>query len=106
MIARSDRVTVVITGTIQPGQRDVAQAALQTVIPLVIANEPACHGIRVHEDPRDPHRLLIVEVWDSVEAFTGPHMETPHQKAFFAKAQEFLAGPADFAFWRETFSLP
>jgi quinol monooxygenase YgiN len=106
MKAHSDSITVVITGTIKPDKLDVAHTALQTVIPLVIANEPACHGVRVHEDPTDRHRLLIVEVWDSIEAFTGPHMQTPHQQAFFEQAQEFLAGPPDFAFWRETFSAP
>ena len=99
-------VTVVVTGRIKPDKLDVARAALETVIPQVIAKEPACHGIRVHEDPNDPCRLLIIELWDSIEAFTGPHMQTPHQKAFFAQAQTFLDGEPDFAFWRETFAAP
>ncbi len=106
MAPPADAVTVVITGTIKAGRLDAAHAALRTVIQQVIAHEPACHGIRVHEDPNDPHRLLIVEIWNSVEAFTGPHMETPHQKAFFAQAQEFLDGAADFTFWRQTFVAP
>ncbi len=99
-------VTVVITGKIKPDKLDLARTALEAVIPEVIAKEPACHGIRVHEDPNDPCRLLIIEKWDSVEDFTGPHMQTPHQKAFFAKAQLFLDGDADFTFWRETFTAP
>jgi quinol monooxygenase YgiN len=99
-------VTVVITGKIKPDKRDLARAAFEAVIPEVIAKEPACHGIRLHEDPNDPCRLLIIEHWDSVEAFTGPHMQTPHQKAFFAQAQVFLDGEPDFTFWRETFAAP
>jgi quinol monooxygenase YgiN len=99
-------VTVVITGTVKPDRLEQARAALREVIALVIANEPACHGIRVHEDPDDPCRLLIIEQWDSVEAFTGPHMQAPHQQAFFAKAQAFLDGAADFTFWRETLVAP
>lgn len=99
-------VTVVITGKIKPDKRDLARAAFEAVIPKVIAKEPACHGIRVHEDPNDPCRLLIIEQWDSVEAFTGPHMQTPHQKAFFEQAQVFLDGEPDFTFWRETFAAP
>lgn len=103
---RHSAVTVVITGRIRPEKLELARAALAAVVPEVIAKEPACHGIRVHEDPDDPCRLLIIEQWDSVEAFTGPHMQTPHQKAFFAQAQEFLDGEADFTFWRETFAAP
>lgn len=99
-------VTVVITGKIKPDKLDLARAALETVIPEVIAKEPACRGIRLHEDPNDTCRLLIIEHWDSVEAFTGPHMRTPHQKAFFEQAQVFLDGEADFTFWRETFAAP
>lgn len=99
-------VTVVITGKIKPDKRDLARAAFEAVIPEVIANEPACHGIRLHEDPNDACRLLVIEQWDSVEAFTGPHMQTPHQKAFFEQAQAFLDGEPDFAFWRETFAAP
>jgi quinol monooxygenase YgiN len=106
MEQRIQAVTVVITGTVKPDKLEQARAALREVIPLVIANEPACHGIRVHEDPDDPCRLLIIERWDSVEAFTGPHMQAPHQQAFFAKAQDFLDGAADFAFWRETLAAP
>lgn len=99
-------VTVVATGKIKPGKLDIARAALEAVIPEVIAKEPACHGIRVHEDPNDPCRLLIIELWDSIEAFTGPHMQTPHQKAFFAQAQTFLDGEPEFTFWRETLAAP
>lgn len=99
-------ITVVITGRVRPDRLDLARAALEAVIPQVIANEPACRGIRVHEDPEDPCRLLIIEQWESVEAFTGPHMQTPHQQAFFAQAQEFLDGEPTFTFWRETIAAP
>lgn len=54
-------VTVVVSGKIKPDKLDIARAALEAVIPQVIAKEPACHGIRVHEDPSDPCRMLIIE---------------------------------------------
>jgi quinol monooxygenase YgiN len=94
-------VTVVITCTIRPDQLETARRELEAVIKTVMANEPACHGIRVHEDPKKPERLLIVEHWDSEETFSGPHMQTPHMQAFLAKAEGFLDGVADFGFWRE-----
>lgn len=95
-------VTVVVTCKIKPELLADARQALEAVIRQVMANEPACRGIRVHEDPRLPQRWLIVEQWDSEEAFTGPHMQQPHMLAFLKTAETFLEGPADFAFWRET----
>lgn len=95
-------VTVVITCTIKPHMLSNARQALEAVIRQVMAHEPACRGILVHEDPRRPQRWLIVERWDSEEEFTGPHMQQPHMQAFMKTAESFLEGPADFAFWRQT----
>jgi quinol monooxygenase YgiN len=94
-------VTVVITCAIKPDELATARRELAAIIKTVLANEPACHGIRVHEDPRNPQRLLIIEHWDSEEIFTGAHMQTPHMQSFLKKAEGFLDGVAEFAFWRE-----
>ena len=93
--------TVVITCAIRNDKLDTARREIEAVIQIVMANEPACQGIRVHEDPQHPERLLIVEQWDSEEVFRGPHMETPHMQTFLKKAEAFLDGEAQFAFWRE-----
>ena len=98
----ADPVTVVITCSIKPDQLAMARRELETVIGIVMATEPACRGIRVHEDPEDPRRWLIVERWESKAVFTGPHMQMPHMQAFLKTAEEFLDGAADFAFWHET----
>ena len=94
-------VTVVITCAIKPQMVDIARQELEAVIKTVMANESACHGIRVLVDSKAPHRLLIIEQWDSEEVFSGPHMQTPHMQAFLRTAQTFLEGAADFGFWRE-----
>jgi len=99
-------VTVVITCTLKPGLVDHARRELASVISTVMSDEPACRGIRVHADPQAPHRLLIIEQWDSVEAFTGPHMQTDHMKAFLKTAESFLDAPADFTFWNEILTAP
>lgn len=101
MNQQPDPVTVVISCAIQPDKVDLARRELQAVIKLVMARESACHGIRVLVDPKAPQRLLIIEQWDSEEAFNGPHMQTPHMQAFLKTAQTFLDGAADFSFWRE-----
>src|SRR5437763_1637640 len=102
MKADSSWVTVVITCSIKPDKVEAARRELESVIQTVIATEPACGGIRVHEDPKDPRRLLIIERWESEDAFTGAHVQTPHMQTFMKTAEAFLDGPADFGFWRET----
>ena len=101
MNANPRPVTVVITCAIKPDKLATAKRELEAIVKIVMANEPACHGIRVHDDPKNPQRLLIVEDWDSEEIFTGPHMQMPHMQSFLKKAEEFLDGAAEFSFWRE-----
>lgn len=101
MNTHSKEVTVVITCAIKPDKMEMAWRELSEVIALVLANEPACFGIRVHDDPRNPQHLLIIEHWESEEVFTGPHMQMPYMKTFLETAQEFLQGTAEFRFWRE-----
>src|SRR3954469_11286170 len=99
-------VTVVITCAIRPDQLQTAREELEVVIKIVMANEPACHGITVHEDPRNPQRLMIIERWESEEIFTGPPMQTRPMRAFLKRAEAFLDGVADLGFWRETVRYP
>ena len=94
-------VTVVITCAIRPDKLETARQELEAIIQIVMANEPPCHGIRVHEDPKKPERLLIIEDWDSEEIFTGSHMQTPHMQTFLKRAEGFLDSAAEFGFWRE-----
>jgi quinol monooxygenase YgiN len=101
MDASPQPVTVVITCAILPGKLETARRELEAVIKTVMGSESPCRGIRVHDDPKNPQRLLIIEDWDSEEIFTGPHMQTPHMQAFLKKAEGFLDGVAEFGFWRE-----
>lgn len=99
MRTSSDLTTVVITCRIQPGRSELARREFSAIIKTVVSDEAACHGIDLHLDPEDPNRLLLIEYWDSKEAFTGPHMQTPHMQAFLQRSQEFLAGAPEFGFW-------
>jgi quinol monooxygenase YgiN len=94
-------VTVVITCAIRPEQLEAAKRELAAIIEIVMAKEPACRGIRVHEDSKNPQRLMIIENWDSEEIFSGPHMQTAHMQTFLKKAEEFLDGVAEFSFWHQ-----
>jgi quinol monooxygenase YgiN len=91
----------VILCTIRNGKMEVAMRELRSVINIVLQKEEACHDIRVHEDPQNDQKLLIIEHWDNKEVFLGPHMQTPHMVEFLKIAESFLEGNADFSFWEE-----
>ena len=95
-------VTVTIKCRIKLEALDAAWRELKAVTAVVMEREPACGGIRVHEDPKDPQRWLIIEQWESEEIFSGPHLQTPHMQSFLKKAESFLEDAAEFEFWRET----
>ncbi len=101
MIPTTQSVTVLIACPIAPEKVDVARREFTDIIATVVAKEAACHGIRLQQDIDDPYRLLLIEEWDSKEAFTGPHMQTVHMQAFLQRAQGFLAGAPEFRFGRE-----
>ena len=94
-------VTVLIEYRALPGQVERAVAELERLLAVVVEQEPDCFGIRLLEDPAEPERILLVELWSSREAYLGPHFETAHLQAFIAGAAAFFAGPPEIQFWRE-----
>lgn len=96
-----EMATILITYQAQPGRAAQAREALDALIAIVVAEEPACLGIRLHQDSADPHRLLLIEHWTDAATFTGPHMQTPHLQAFIREAGAFLAGPPEITFWQD-----
>ncbi len=94
-------VTVVITYRAQPGKGAAARAALAPLIKTVLAEEPDCLGITTLQDAADDTRFLLYERWTSQAAYTGPHMQTPHIRAFIQGAAAIFAGPPDISFWND-----
>jgi quinol monooxygenase YgiN len=92
-------VTVMIRYQAQPGQGETARRELASLIATVVAQEPACLGIRMLQDADDDTRFLLVERWTDRAAYTGAHMQTPHIQAFIRQAPAFMAGPPVITFW-------
>lgn len=93
---------IVITYQTFPHTIETGHQALADLIKLVRARETDCLGITMHRDTSDPTRLLLWEEWTTEAAFKGPHMETPHLKAFQARIPELFVGPPVASYWRET----
>jgi len=91
---------VIIKYQSQPGKEAAARAALENIAAQVLAGEPDCLGIEILEEVGAPGCFLLHERWTSQDAYTGPHFQTPHLKAFIAQAPAAFAGPPDITFWR------
>lgn len=92
-------VTVLIVYQVQPGKEKAGLDALASLVATVVAEEPACLGITIHQDASDPARILLLEEWVDKASYVGPHMQTPHLRAFIEKAPGLFAGPPDISFW-------
>jgi len=95
----ADPIVVLISFQIQRGRESLATQVMTSLIATVRREEPACSGITMIRDAADPTRVLLYELWPDRESYMGPHMETPHIKAFKAQADELFAGPPEITFW-------
>lgn len=93
-------VTVVIEYRAQADKVARAVDELDRLVATVVATEADCSGIELLQDAADPTRLLLVERWSSREAYLGPHFETPHLKAFIARAPELFDAAPSIRFWK------
>jgi quinol monooxygenase YgiN len=97
-----DPVTILIHYRARAGKAEEAHDALAALIEIVVQQEDGCLGIQMHQGSDDPHAILLVEYWTDAATFTGPHMDTPHLRAFRERAPELFEGPPQTSFWRET----
>lgn len=91
-------VIVLIEYRALPGRETVARQELARLVAIVLEKEPDCSGIEVLRDQDDGTRIVLYERWSSREAYTGPHMRTPHILDFIARAPDFMAGPPTITF--------
>jgi len=94
-----DPIVVLIAFKIQPGKDSQALQVMTSLISTVRREEPACAGITMLRDAADPTRVLLYELWPDRDSYMGPHMETPHIKAFKAQAGELFSGAPEITFW-------
>jgi quinol monooxygenase YgiN len=74
----------------KPGQEELLTSALRELVGPS-REEAGCILYDVCAVKDEPGKLLVLEEWESQEAL-DEHMQTPHFKAFLAKAGDALAG--------------
>ena len=95
----ADPIVVLIEFRIRPGTESLATQVMTSLIATVRREEPACSGITMIRDAADPSRILLYELWPDRYSYMGPHMETPHIKAFKAKGGELFTDAPHISFW-------
>jgi quinol monooxygenase YgiN len=95
----SKGVTVLANLRARPNMAAVAHRELIIIIAKIVATEPACLSIRLHQDVDDETRFFLCERWTSREAYTRLHMQASHVQAFLERAPAFLDGPPSITFW-------
>jgi quinol monooxygenase YgiN len=86
---------IICTGylTLDPAQRDAAEAAIAKVVAATTA-EPGNLEYRYSADLADPNRINIFEAWAD-EAAMNEHMGTDHLAEFLGTIGGCLGGPAE-----------
>lgn len=95
----NESVVVLISYRAQPGREEAATRELAALIATVRSTERDCQGITMLHEATDPTHILLHEVWTSREAYLGPHMQTPHLRAFQEQAGSLFTGAPEIAFW-------
>lgn len=99
---RAEDVTVLIRMQLLPEFIQQGKADLLELAREVRKVEPDCLAIELAQDLDDPTRITMIEKWSSREAYEGPHMQSPHMKAFIEKSAEFFVGPPDISYCNGT----
>ena len=75
---------------------EILPERLEAFLPLMQANaaaslrdEPGCRQFDVCQDPQDPHRIFLYELYDDRAAFEA-HLQTPHFTNFDAATADML----------------
>ena len=61
--------------------------------------EAGCITYNLHQNSEDKSLFMFYENWTSQQAL-DEHLQTPHLKAFLAKADALLDGPLDLTAWQ------
>lgn len=82
----------------KPGEEETFKRELQEILKQV-RQEPACIDITGHQDPEDPSRYMLFEVWTSAEAFAEFESGRAYIREYLARVGELWAEPRDLSVW-------
>lgn len=87
----ADEVVVVASLPVQEGKLDEAITALSAAAEAVHREESGVKKYALHTDPKDPNRLVMIEVYAS-QADLDAHGQTPHMAELMGALGGVLGG--------------
>lgn len=99
---RQTAVTVLVQLRLLPDSVEQGKRDLLNFARIVRRSEPECLAIEIAHDLDDPTRITMIEKWSTRKAYEGPHLQTPHMKAFVEQSARYFDGSAEIAFCRGT----
>jgi quinol monooxygenase YgiN len=86
-------ITVIVALKLSPEHRDEALSEVGEALQRT-ANDDGCRSLRLHHDPADDDRIVLIEEWQSQELFEQ-HMALPHMTRLAERGPTLFAGPPD-----------
>jgi quinol monooxygenase YgiN len=72
------------------GHIDDLLAFLASIVPLIVSSD-GCRSCQILQSQEDPARIMMIEVWDTVDAHKASLKNIP--AGTFKKTSEMLAAP-------------
>jgi quinol monooxygenase YgiN len=84
---------VTVTFTLDPDRREDFLPLVRANAAASLRDEPGCHRFDVAEDPADPARIFLYELYTDAAAFEA-HKATPHFHAFDTATRDMIRDKA------------
>lgn len=93
------RYVVLVRFKTKDGKEEAYKREMQKTFPK-IRHEPACVEITGHQDPGDPSRFMVFEIWTSEAEFEEFVSERDYMQEYLARGDELWAGDRDLTTWK------
>ncbi|MFH6785473.1 MULTISPECIES: putative quinol monooxygenase [Methylobacterium] len=92
-------VAYVVAFQLRPGQRE-RFLRLLTGVMEAMRHEATYRAATLHEDPDDPTRFLLHEIWADHEDVVNVQIHRPYRRAWHEALPELLQEDRSIAMWR------
>ncbi|TNC10719.1 antibiotic biosynthesis monooxygenase [Methylobacterium terricola] len=92
-------VAYTITFTLRRGQRE-RFLRLLTEVMEAMRHEATYRGATLHEDPGDPARFLLHDIWADHEDVVNVQIHRPYRQAWHEALPDLLQGERRIEIWR------
>ncbi|MEF2551922.1 putative quinol monooxygenase [Aurantimonas sp. A2-1-M11] len=97
-------VAYVIAFDVRPGRRERFLERLTGVLDAM-RHEATFRSATLHEDPENPQRFLLHEVWSDHDDVVTVQMARPYRRAWHAALPDLLAADRQIGIWRPIANL-